>query len=364
MDPRNDNANFWVSLHVRPMGDSCNLACRYCEFGKVSLEQRMSDEVLRSVVRKLLEHNGGSGVFCWHGGEPTLAGVDFFERAVQYQREFAPDFSKVINQIQTNGVGLSEELVTLFARERFGVGLSLDGPETLHNLTRVNKGNAGSYQQVVAGLQLLRSHGIDPAVIATVSRDALPYAEATFQHLVNLGFKNIHYSVVFDSKPDGTLAVTNDEWYGYLRNVFHAWYEMADETIQVRELNEVISWIVGEPDPCCTSLGTCAHWMTVNPDGNVSPCEVMGKTLRYGNILTDTFASIIASVGHRELVKLAAFRPSICQSCEFLSVCNNGCTNMRTSTSGSQNPRGLYAYCHERQQLFREIVNVFEEGTS
>lgn len=179
----------------------------------------MSKAVLENAIGKALLYNGGEGMFCWHGGEPTLAGADFFEAAVECQKKNAGS-GILANQIQTNATAVTAELANFFHRERFGVGVSLDGPEHMHDRTRVGKKGGGTYTRVLKGVEILRTAGVDPSVICTVSRGSLPYPEEIFLHLVGLGFRKIHFSVVFDSKIDTSLKITNEEWYSFLRTVF------------------------------------------------------------------------------------------------------------------------------------------------
>lgn len=143
---------------------------------------------------------------------------------------------------------------------------------------------------------------------------------------------------------------------------FHKWCDLGDPEIEIRELNEVISWLSGKADPCCTSLGTCSHWYVVDYNGDVFPCEVLGRESRYGNILVDDFQSISQAPAHQQLVEIQRSKPAKCMSCEFLKVCNNGCTQMRL-TDGVQNFRGLYAYCDQRLALFQEVKKTFESAT-
>jgi uncharacterized protein len=349
--------SFWASLQMRVMGDYCNIACDYCHYGKTTDVTRMSSEVLEAATTKAISHNNGAGVFCWHGGEPTLAGLDFFRQAVEIQDRVAT--SDVVNHIQTNGTMITPEFARFFNENRFGVGVSLDGPEWFHDQTRVDKGGRGTYKNVVRGINTLRQVGHTPSVIATVSKRSLPHAREIFHHLVrDLGFKTIHFSVVFDSKPDGSLAINNEQWYGFLRQIFREWCEYADPNVEIRELTEVIAWLKGSADPTCTSLGTCAHWFTVNHNGDIFPCEVVGKRVRYGNILQHDFDHVISTDCHRQFSQVVTFRPEKCMRCEFQSVCNNGCTEMRLA-DGERTPLGLYAYCQQRLELFQEVKAAF-----
>lgn len=354
--------NFWVSLQIRVTGDFCNLACKYCEYGKTSNKRSiMSDQVLRAIIEKTLRHNTDRTTFCWHGGEPTLGGLDFFERAVTYQQNYANNGTRANNSIQTNGTQITPEFARFFRDNDFRVGVSVDGPPAIHNKMRVDKGGKKSYEKVARGIRLLHEYGVRTSVIATVSKATLPFARLVFKHLVELGFSNISYSAVFDSPSGKSPSITQEEWYGYLREVFHEWCALGNPDIQIRELNEVISWLSEVSISCCSSLGTCAHWFVIDFNGSIYPCEKVGKSIHYGNIMVDNFATILASSIHHDFVQVDYHKPEKCLSCKFLKICNNGCRQMRT-LNGNFNPLGLYAFCEQRLALFQEVKITFEKA--
>ena len=310
---------FWVSLQLRVTGNYCNLACRYCSYGKHTARIIMSDDILDSAIRKLLAHNDQLAMCCWHGGEPTLAGIEFFERAVEKQQQYAPAHFCVVNQIQTNGTLITPDFATFFRTHRFGVGVSIDGPASVHNAMRRDKGDNSTHKRAVRGIELLQEAHVQPSVIATVSRATLPFARETFHFLVSLGIRQISYSPVFDSPTGEYPSITNNEWFIYLRTVFHEWCSIGDARIQIRELNEVIAWMANVNHHCCNSLGTCAHWLVIDHDGEIYPCEKLNMSVRYGNIATETFNDVIASATHREFRLVNETPPSRVSDMPLLS---------------------------------------------
>ena len=352
---------FWVSLQIKATGGLCNLGCRYC-INRNSRELTfMSDDVLKATVQKALYHNRDMAVFCWFGGEPTLARQGFYEKAVAYQKEYSSPSARIVNQIQTNGTLITLELATFFRENSFGVGVSIDGPEEIHNKMRVIKSGRGSYHLAVRGLRLLQDAGVNPSVIVTVSKETLPFARQVFRHVVELGIRRLSYSPVLDSAVGEYPSITNDEWYGYIRQVFDEWCRLGDPEIEVRELNEVIAWVSQVSEPCCSSLGTCSHWFLVDHDGDIYPCEKWGKSIKFGNVLTHDFSEIIKNSTHRRFARLTSYKPEKCQRCRFLSVCNNGCTQMRV-IGGEFDILGLYAFCQQRKALFRDVESAFSRA--
>ena len=320
----------------------------------------MSDDILDHALRKLLAYNGELAMCCWHGGEPTIAGVDFFERAVSKQQQYAPAKFTIVNQLQTNGTLITPAFAQFFHAMRFGVGVSIDGAAAAHNRMRRNKAGDDTHRQALRGVELLQEAGVQPSVIATVSKATLPLARETLRFLVKVGFRQISYSPVFDSPHGEYPSITNEEWFAYLKEVFHEWCDIGDATIQIRELNEVIAWIAGVNHHCCNSLGTCAHWFVIDHDGEIYPCEKLNMSVRYGNISTSSFEEVVASAAHQRFRRVDTVKPIECRSCRYSALCQNGCRQMRV-LHGQFNPAGRYAFCEQRKALFAEIETVFTQ---
>ncbi|MFW5973485.1 MAG: radical SAM protein, partial [Bacteroidota bacterium] len=158
----------------KPRGAICNLDCAYCYYlEKEDLYPgatfRMSDEVLEAYVRQYIASQFVPEVtFAWQGGEPTLMGLDFFERAVFFQQKYARPGMRVVNSLQTNGTTLDDAWCRFFRDHDFLVGISIDGPKALHDAYRVDKGGAPTFDRVMRGLRLLRKHGVRYNVLTTV----------------------------------------------------------------------------------------------------------------------------------------------------------------------------------------------------
>jgi uncharacterized protein len=320
----------------------------------------MSPRVLKALTHKFILHNKDVAVFCWHGGEPNLAGVDFFELAIEYQQQFGKKGVEIINCLQSNGTTITPELARFYAKHDFKVGISIDGPQAIHDKMRISKSKKSSYLAAVQGLELLKRFNVKYSVIATVSKETLPYAEKVFEHLVNLGFRNISYSPVFDSPIGEYPSITCNEWLTYISRIFYKWFELGNDKIQIREINEVVAWFSKATWPCCNSLGTCARWFVIDPFGNIFPCEKLGREVCFGNVLTDEFGEIMNSSKYRQFILGKDDIPSECQSCESVNFCNNGCRQMRVY-NGQFNPRGRYAFCQQRKDLFRIIDTEFRK---
>jgi len=345
------------SVQLKPVGSACNLKCKYCYARPHFISnETMSEEVLECVVKKTLESSPQPS-FSWHGGELTLAGVNFFRFFVNLLERYRSNSQKVRNLIQTNATRITPELVEIFRTYNFGVSVSLDGPAHIHGINRIFPDNRNSFSSVMKGIKLLREQGVDSSVICTVSRATLPFASEVFDFLVSQGFKRIKYSPVFDSIND-EFSVTSDEWYDYLKTVFHKWFDLGDSSVQVRDLDEVIMWLSQDTFNLCSVNRTCLSWISINPKGEIYPCEYLRSNFYYGSILNMDLNDIPDSPSFQRFKKIYEKIPSKCQRCEFYKVCGNGCPVTRVK-NGKIALDGVYAFCEQRKRLFFEIRDTF-----
>ena len=163
-------------LLAKPTGATCNLDCAYCFFLSKELlypgsRFRMADELLETYIRQLLEaHQIPEVYIAWQGGEPTLMGVDFFRRSIEYQEKYRKPGTTILNTIQTNGTLIDDELALFFKQNNFLVGISIDGPREMHDAYRWDKGGKGTFDKVMRGLGYLQKHGVDYNVLTTLHR--------------------------------------------------------------------------------------------------------------------------------------------------------------------------------------------------
>lgn len=265
---------------------------------------------------------------------------------------------KVRNLIQTNATKITPELARLFKEYDFGVSVSLDGPEYVHGINRILTSGGNSFSKVMRGIKILREIGVDLSVICTVSKETLSFAAETFNFLIAQGFQRIKYSPVFDSVKD-EFSIASDEWFEYLKTVFYQWFEIGDPAIQVRDLDEVIVWLSEKSLNLCSADRTCLHWVSINPKGEIYPCEYLREQYCYGNIAQMEISGVSHTSAFQDFKKVYETIPSKCQRCEFFKLCGNGCLATRIK-DGKISLDGVYAFCEERRALFREIKKVFD----
>ena len=184
----NDDLRHYA-IEVKPIGAACNLRCEYCYYlgkgnGDVAVPALMSQEVLESYIRQVIAIHGRQAEieFAWHGGEPTLCGIPFFEQAMQLQQKYGQG-RRILNTLQTNGTLLTDDWCRFFREHHFRIGISIDGPEHLHNTYRKDAHGEGTFARTMHGLELLQKHGVEYNTLTTVNAVNASHAVEVYRFL-------------------------------------------------------------------------------------------------------------------------------------------------------------------------------------
>lgn len=357
-------------FHVmaKPIGPLCNLKCSYCFYlEKTKLfpadeAYRMSDDVLETYVRKYIQSQHGPEIqFAWQGGEPTLMGLDFYRKAVALQRQSAGG-RPVRNTFQTNGVLLDDEWCAFFARENFLVGLSLDGPEPIHNRYRTDQDGAGSFDQVMAGLQLLKKWKVPFNVLACVTRQSPDDAVEIYDFLKGLGVEFMQFiPIVERSEGLGGSAVTpwsvTAEGYGdFLSAIFDEWVKADVGRVFVNIFDLALGAWSGVEPGLCVFAKRCGNAVAMEHDGGVYACDHYVYPSHFlGNIMERSLEEMLYSP---DQVKFGNDKwdalPKYCRACDFLFVCNGECPKHRFIKTPDGEP-GLNYLCAGYKKFFSHI---------
>lgn len=376
-----------ASFHVmaKPSGAICNLDCRYCFYlDKESLFEpgtrfRMGDEVLSAYIRQQFEsQRGPEVVFAWQGGEPTLMGIEFFERAVALQREFAQGRS-VENAFQTNGVLLDDAWGAFLHREKFLVGLSLDGPAALHDAHRVDKGGRPTFERVMRGLGVLRKHGVEFNTLTVIHRDNVRHPLEVYRFLQEAGSGFLQFIPLVERQPgDATrarglnhapppVADTGEtqvtDWtvpaadYGeFLVTLFDEWVRRDVGTTFVQLFDVALGIWMGLPAGLCLFRPTCGDGVALEHNGDVYSCDhFVYPEYRIGNLLNTSLGDLVRGPSQRAFGKAKQDTlPAYCSACDVRFACNGECPKNRFLRT-PDGEAGLNYLCEAYQRFFRHI---------
>ena len=377
-------------LLSKPTGAICNLDCKYCFF--LSKEMlypgdrfRMSDELLDTYIRQLLEAHPQQEVnVAWQGGEPTLMGLDFFRRSVEYVKKYRKPGQTILHTMQTNGTLLTDEWCAFFKENNFLIGLSVDGPKEMHDTYRVNKGGAGSFDQVMRGWELLRKHDVDFNILCTIHaanadhpievyrffRDELqakymqfiPIVERTTQDflpLANLGWGARAGSDRPLYTQHGGLvterSVGAEQFGRFLIAIFDEWVRRDVGKVFVQTFDVSLGSWLGQHNLCIFSP-TCGNALALEHNGDMYSCDhYVEPEYRLGNFLETPLAEMVASdrqraFGQHKLDSL----PKYCRECDVKFACYGECPRNRFITTPDGEP-GLNYLCAGYKLFFHHI---------
>jgi len=357
---------------VKPRGAICNLGCEYCFFlSKEGLYPdshfRMTDEVLEEYTRQYIESQQGPEVtIAWQGGEPTLMGLDFFRRAVEYQEKYKKPNTTIQNTMQTNGTLLDDEWCEFFHEHNFLVGISIDGPRELHDAYRVDKAGKPTFDRVMRGLDSLKKHHVDFNILCTVHaangdhplevyrffRDEL---EAQFIQFIAIVERDNETGFQEGSTVTGR-SVGARQYGDFLIGVFDEWVQQDVGQVYVQTFDVALAAWVGEPGAVCVFAPTCGQAMALEHNGDLYACDHFVEPNYYlGNVMERPLVELVGSVKQRKFgLDKRDGLPRYCQECEVRFVCHGGCPKNRFIEAPDGEP-GLNYLCAGYRAFFRHI---------
>ena len=343
---------------IKPRGPICNLDCAYCYYlAKERLypgsDFSLSDELLETFTRQYIEAQRVPEVtFGWQGGEPLLMGLDFFRRAVALQDKHRKPGMRVVNALQTNGTLLDDAWCRFFREHDFLVGLSLDGPREAHDAYRADKGGRPTFDRVMAGLALLREHGVEFNILATVHAANADRPIEVYRFLRDeVDARFIQFIPIVQREGGGVSArsVVAEQFGRFLIAVFDEWVRRDVGRVFVQIFDVALAAWVGAPPGLCVFDETCGNALVLEHNGDLYACDhFVDPHYRLGNILQTPLVDLVGSERQRRfgLDKRDAL-PETCRVCEVRFVCNGGCPKNRL--------QGLNYLCEGYKAFFQHV---------
>ncbi len=334
-------------IMTKPRGAICNLDCEYCYF--LSKERlypdskfRMSETLLEEYTRQYIESQRVPEItFAWQGGEPTLMGLDFYKQAVAYQQKYKKPGMRISNSLQTNGVTLDDDWCRFFAENDFLIGLSLDGPQQIHDTYRVDKGGKPTFDRVMAGMRLLQQHGVEFNILTTVHAANQDHGLEVYRFLRDeVGTQFMQFIPIVERDNDTGFQegdqVTNRsitaEGYGrFLIEIFEEWVRHDVGRVYVQIFDVALAAWIGSNPGLCIFEETCGSALAMEHNGDVYSCDhFVEPNYLVGNIVDIPLTEIVMS-DQQQAFGLAKREtlPQYCRDCEVRFVCNGGCPKNR-----------------------------------
>ena len=371
------------NLMFKPIGPICNLNCTYCYYlekenlYKDTKNFKMSDEVLESAIKQYIQAQTVPVVtFVWQGGESMLLGLDFFKKAVALQKKYAGE-KRIENAFQTNGTLINEDWCKFFHEHDFLVGISIDGPEHIHDKYRPTKNNKGSFSQVMKGIETLRKYKVKFNTLTVVHDYNVDYPLEIYNFLKKIGSGFLQFIPIVERdsedveassglqrvSPDykGTAPITKwsvpaDKYGKFMAAIFDEWVKQDVGKYYVQLFDVTLANWAGEPPGLCVFAEVCGEASIMEHNGDIYTCDhYVYPENKVGNILnTDIRDMMLSPIQMKFGINKQKTLPQQCRTCDVRFACNGGCPKNRISTTAT-GEEGLNYLCPSYKYFFNHV---------
>lgn len=371
---------------LKPVGAACNLACNYCYYleksnlYKYQPKRQMSEELLERFVKDYIEaQTMNEVVFTWHGGEPTLRPLSFYQKAVELQKKYAG--GRIIhNSLQTNGTLLTDEWCRFLKANNWLVGISIDGPEAFHDRYRRDSQGRPSWQKVMEGIQLLQHYGVEWNAMAVVNRYNAAHPQAFYRFFKSIGCQYIQFTPIVERNvqhadgrhlasindatdaPVTDFSVTPEQWGSFLCGLFDEWVKQDIGRVFVQIFDSMLANWVGVAPGSCIYAKECGHAGVMEYNGDVYSCDhFVFPQYKLGNINEHTLIEMLYGEKQRRFSQLKYNKlPRQCKECRWAFACHGECPKNRFVNDRYGNP-GLNYLCAGYRRFFEHIAPTMDE---
>ncbi|MGE3536792.1 MAG: anaerobic sulfatase maturase [Candidatus Tectimicrobiota bacterium] len=328
-------------IFAKPTGAICNLDCHYCYYLQKedlypqTTSFRMDEELLEEYIVQQIAMTPTPDInFFWHGGEPTLLGLDYYRTIVALQRKHQPPGRRITNGMQTNGILLNDEWCRFLAAEQFSIGLSLDGPPALHDAYRVTKGQRPSHKQVMQGYRLLRQYKMPVDVLCVVHAENVKYPLEVYRFFKDIKAQYLSFIPLVEHLPGGGVGDRSApaEAFGhFLCTIFDEWVRQDIGRMIIQMFEEAARPAYGQEHSLCIFRPTCGDVPVVEHNGDFYSCDhFVTPQHRLGNLRQTPLLELIESPAQHAFGQAKRDTlPRYCQECEVKAMCNGGCPKDR-----------------------------------
>jgi len=361
-----------ISMLIKPVSSTCNMACEYCFYSDVSSAREVQNyglmelSTLKIIIKKAFLYAEQSANFGFQGGEPTLAGLDFFKTVVDLQKKYNTKRIKVNNSIQTNGLIIDDEWASFFHKNKFLVGVSLDGSQNIHDKYRLDQNKSGTFDRVMKSIKLLEKHKVDFNILTTVTLDVAENIDKIYYFFKKLGFRYLQFIPCLDelhqSKEKGRYSLTPKAYGEFLIKLFKLWYVdlNSKNMVDIRYFDNIVMMLCGYPPESCGMSGFCTCYYMIEADGSVYPCDFyVTDEWRLGNIKTDEFGDMLNCDKAKLFVDISKQVAQECRSCEHFRICRGGCRRNREPIGVENN--NLNQLCEGFKMFFDYAMGDLEK---
>jgi len=331
-------------LLIKPVAADCNMVCGYC-FYRAKNElfgpgpHRMSHEMLERLTADFMSYGFEPTVFVWQGGEPVMAGLEFYEKAVSLQQSYGKPGQRVGNALQTNGVMLDRAWADFLGEYNFLVGLSLDGPRDVHDACRKTASGEGTFDRVTKAARMLRAQNVALNILSVVSRANVTKAKEVYRFFRREGFTELQFIPCLERDPaSGGIAdfCPSPEDYGrFLCELFDEWMADGAGEVSLRTFDSFVSGAAGMGATVCTFAPRCGAYLLIEHNGDVYPCDFfVTPGWKVGNITETRLREFFDKEKEKQFKRMKSAPDKGCFDCKWWKYCHAGCVKDWVSARG------------------------------
>lgn len=375
-------------MMAKPTSYRCNLKCDYCfylekeemmetpdrkqlasdQFLERQSSEQMSDAMLKRYIRDYIRSQESDEIdFAWQGGEPTLAGLDFYRNAVKYQKQYA-EGKKITNSFQTNAVAINRQWAKFFADNNFLIGVSVDGAADVHDKYRISVNGKPTFERVKHAISLLKEFNVQFNTLTVINDQNWDKARETYHALKELGSEHMQFIPIVEveqrcqQSSTGHYSPTADavlthfsvpaQGYGqFMTEIFDEWIKEDVGRIFIRMFDSILATWMGYPASVCVQAKECGQAMVIEANGDLYSCDhYVYPANRLGNITQTNIGKLATSKQQQRFGSAKATKlTSLCQQCEVNVLCNGGCPKHRiTPIEGEKHKQNYLCASYKR----------------
>ncbi|WP_317367295.1 anaerobic sulfatase maturase [uncultured Tyzzerella sp.] len=358
-----------INLLIKPSSSNCNFKCKYCFYEDISKKREVSSygfmslNTLETLVKKALSFSSSHCNFMFQGGEPTLIGLNFYKKLVEYVKKYNTKNLKISYYIQTNGYFLNEEWAKFLYENNFLVGISLDGIKETNDTNRTTKEDIGTYDIVLNRINLLKKYNVEFNVLTVITSQVAKNINKIYNFYKENDIIYQQYIPCLNNIDDIKLkdySLTPKLYGNFLCNLFDLWYKdiTSNNFVYNRYFENIVGMLKGYPPEACDMSGSCNIQNVVEADGSVYPCDfyVLDK-YKIGNIITDDFIQIYKNIESIKFIETSLKVEEACKKCKWINLCRGGCRRNRDiSLNGNLS---INYYCDAYKKFFDYTIDRF-----
>lgn len=352
-----------VTLLIKPASSVCNLRCKYCFYHSIA-EKRdvasfgiMKDEVLETLVKRVFDYASGFATFGFQGGEPTLAGLDFFEKLIELQRKYNTRKIKVYNTIQTNGTTMDSRWAHFLAKNDFLVGISIDGTPNIHDRFRVDAAGNGTLKKVMETIRIFEKYDVKYNALCVVNNVVAQHANQVYTFFKRNKIQYLQFIPCLNPFGDESVnydfSLSNERFFSFLKITFDKWsQDLESKTpVSIRTFDNYVGMIAGYPAESCGLSGECSCYFLIESDGSAYPCDFyVFEKYKMGNISENTLEEMINGPIAANFIAESKYVHPKCKDCKWYQICRGGCKRNREPFVDGK--PGLNNFCEAYYRFF------------